>query len=102
MRSLVVPHRLVEMGVDACRGQVLAQPCRVGVGDLAQQQLGARPPRSRSSSPPGVRHRTAGRLPSGPLLHHRPVYCRPVTRVNATATHIPVVDHDPVAVPRGE
>ena len=37
---VVVPDRLVEMGADAGGGQVLTQPRRVGVGDLAQQQLG--------------------------------------------------------------
>ena len=46
---VVVPDGLVEVGGHAVGGQVLAQPGGVGVGDLAQQQLGARPPRSRSS-----------------------------------------------------
>ena len=38
---LVVADRLVKMGGHTVRGQVLAQPGGVGVGDLAQQQLGA-------------------------------------------------------------
>ena len=38
---VVVPHGLVEVGGNAVGGQVLAQPGGVGVGDLAQQQLGA-------------------------------------------------------------
>ena len=38
---VVVPDRLVEVGGDPDGGQVLPQPRRVGVGDLAEQQLGA-------------------------------------------------------------
>ena len=38
---VVVPDGLVEVGGHAVGGQVLAEPGGVGVGDLAQQQLGA-------------------------------------------------------------
>ena len=38
---VVVAHGLVEVRGDAVGGQVLAQPGGVGVGDLAEQQLGA-------------------------------------------------------------
>ena len=38
---VVVPDGLVELRGDAVGRQVLAQPGRVGVGDLPQQQLGA-------------------------------------------------------------
>ena len=38
---VVVAHRLVEVRGHAVGGQVLAQPGGVGVGDLAEQQLGA-------------------------------------------------------------
>ncbi len=37
---VVVAHGLVEMGRHAVGRQVLAQPGGIGVGDLAQQQLG--------------------------------------------------------------
>ena len=38
--GLVVAHRLVEVGVDAGGGELLADPGGVGVGDLAEEQLG--------------------------------------------------------------
>ena len=75
---VVVAHRLVEVRGHPGRGQVVAQPGRVGVGDLAEQQLGA----DRHDLDPhalGLPGRPGG----------RPVrYWTPVARVRAAATQI--------------
>ena len=86
---VVVADRLVEMRGDAGRGQLVAQPGAVGVGDLAQQQLGA----DRHDLDPHP-----GAAPA-PVTARRPSrkYCRPVMTVSAAATQTtasctPVVD----------
>ena len=72
---VVVPHRLVEVRRDPGRGQAVAQPGRVGVGDLAQQELGAH----RHDLDPHAPLSLNARRPSAR-------YCTPVMTVSAAAT----------------
>ncbi len=74
---VVVPDGLMEMRRHAGRGQPVAQPRGVGVGDLAEQQLG---PDGHDLDP----HASASldtRRPSA-------TYCNPVAIVKAAATQI--------------
>ena len=65
MRRLVVPDGLVEVGVDPGGGQLLAEPGRVGVGDLAEQQLGA-DRHDLDPHRPAALSSAGGRLAAGP------------------------------------
>ena len=78
--GLVVAHRLVEVGVHARRGQLLPEPGRVGVGDLAEEELGP----DGDDLDPHPAARWAARRPSM-------TYWTPVKSVKATATHTPAV-----------
>ena len=72
----VVADLRLEVGVDACESQLLTDPRRVGVDDLAQQELGAdgdhftaHPREATGAANPGrsSRHRTAS-TPLPPTL----------------------------------
>ncbi len=80
---VVVAHRLMEMRGHAGRGQPVAQPRRVGVGNLSEQELGADSHDLDShvvaSVVDSVVDSCAARRPSKK-------YCSPVYRVRAVAT----------------